>query len=76
AEILLALGRGSQALVVLDSLNLAQLPRARELQTIRGELRGQLGRCQESREDLSLVVLTTSVDELGQRAIRAIVKCP
>jgi hypothetical protein len=80
AEILLALGRRSQALVVLDSLNLAQLPRERErereLQTIRGELRGQMGRCQESREALSHVVLTTSVDELGQRAIRAIAKCP
>jgi len=76
AEILLALGRRSQALEVLDSLNLEQLPLARELQTIRGELRGEFGRCQESREDLSRVVLKTNVDELGQRAIRAIAKCP
>ena len=76
AEILLSLGRRPQALLVLDSLSLAALPRARELQTVRGELRSQAGRCQEAREDLSRVLTENGSDELGQRASRAFTKCP
>lgn len=76
AEILLALGRRSQALAVLDSLSLAGLPRARELQTIRGELRSQSGRCQEARGDLSHVLGKKGGDEFSRRAILAIAKCP
>jgi hypothetical protein len=72
AEILLALARRDQALLVLDSLSLSGLPRARELQTIRGELRAQAGRCREARVDLSQVLLDPAADELGKRASLAL----
>ncbi len=76
AEILLAIGRRAEALVVLDSLSLASLPRSRELHTLRGELRAQAGRCREAHVDLSAVMLNTATDVLGQRAARALAKCP
>jgi hypothetical protein len=76
AEILLSLSRRGQALAVLDSLALSTLPRARELQTLRGELRAQAGRCAEARADLVRVMLITDADELGQRAARALAICP
>ena len=76
AEILLALSRREQALAVLDSLTLASLPRARELQTLRGELRAQAGRCQDARADLIRVVSSTGRDDLGLRANRALSACP
>jgi hypothetical protein len=75
AEILLALVRRDQALVVLDSLALAGLPRARELETIRGELRAQHGRCQEARADLAPVSVGGN-DDLSRRAARAMATCP
>jgi len=76
AEILLALGRRDQALVVLDSLHLASLPRVRELRTLRGELRAQAGRCRDAHTDLSHVILDTATDDLGKRASLAMAKCP
>jgi hypothetical protein len=76
AEILLVLGRSGQALAVLDSLALANLPRARELQTLRGELRAHAGRCQEARSDLGRVVSGQGSDDLGKRANRALLACP
>jgi hypothetical protein len=76
AEILLALARREQALAALDSLGLANLPRARELQTLRGELRAQTGRCQDARADLSRVLSSTATDDLGKRAARALATCP
>lgn len=76
AEILLAMSRREQALLVLDSLDLASLPRARELQTLRGELRVEAGRCQEARGDLSLVLPASAADSLGKRASLALAKCP
>jgi hypothetical protein len=76
AEILLTLGRRDQALSVLDSLSLASLPRARELQTLRGELRARVGRCREARLDLSPVLLDLA-DDLGKRASLALANhCP
>jgi hypothetical protein len=76
AEILLGLSRKAEALTVLDSLTLASLPRARELETLRGELRAQAGRCREARADLLRVMARTRSDELGQRAARALGTCP
>jgi hypothetical protein len=76
AEILLALARRDQALVVLDSLDLASLPRARELETIRGELRVQAGRCRDARADLDRVLQDTAMDDFGRRASHAMAKCP
>lgn len=76
AEILLALSRKEQALAVLDSLTLTSLPRARELATLRGELRAQAGRCQDARADLARVLSSTATDDLGQRATRALAVCP
>jgi hypothetical protein len=76
AEILLALSRKEQALAVLDSLTLANLPRARELATLRGELRARAGRCQDARADLARVLSSTANDGLGKRASRALAACP
>jgi hypothetical protein len=76
AEILLTLGRKAEALTVLDHLVLAGLPRARELHTLRGELRAQMGRCPEARVDLSTVINATAGDEFGRRAARALANCP
>ncbi len=76
AEILLALKRRDQALVVLDSLSLAGLPRAREIETIRGELRARDGRCQDARADLARVLAGGGDDDLGRRATRALASCP
>ena len=76
AEILLALSRREQALAVLDSLTLANLPRARELETLRCELRAQAGRCPDARADLIRVLSSTANDELGKRASRAFSVCP
>jgi hypothetical protein len=76
AEILLGLSRKAQALAVLDSLTLTSLPRARELETVRGELRAQAGRCREARSDLLQVMARSKSDELGQRAARALATCP
>jgi hypothetical protein len=76
AEILLALSRKEQALAVLDSLTLTSLPRARELATLRGELRAQAGRCQDARADLARVLSNTATDDLGKRASRALAVCP
>jgi hypothetical protein len=76
AEVLLGLARKAQALAVLDSLVLASLPRARELETLRGELRAQSGRCSEARADLEQVLSIDSHDDLGRRATRALAICP
>jgi hypothetical protein len=76
AEILLGLSRKPQALAVLDSLTLGSLPRARELATLRGELRAQAGRCSDARVDLERVLSITKDDELGKRAARALAICP
>jgi hypothetical protein len=76
AEILLALARRDQALAVLDSLGLAQLPRAREMETVRGELRAEAGRYREARVDLQHVLQSTPSDELGRRAKAALGRCP
>jgi hypothetical protein len=76
AEILLGLSRRAQALAVLDSLTLSSLPRARELETLRGELRAQFGRCTEARADLARVMSITEGDDLGKRAARALATCP
>jgi len=76
AEILLALGRRPEALAVLDSLTLQGLPRARELETIRGELRVDAGRCPGARVDLADVLRGTSDDEFRKRASRALAQCP
>ena len=76
AEILLALSRREQALVVLDSLTLTNLPRARELETLRCELRAQAGRCPDARADLIRVLSSTANDELAKRAIHALAACP
>jgi hypothetical protein len=76
AKILLALERHAQALVVLDSLSLASLPRADELQIIRGELRAEAGRCREAKADISQVMVDKTPDDLTRRAARVLAKCP
>ena len=69
AEILLASGRDGDALALLDQLALAGLPRARELRTVRGELRIKLGRCADGKADLQAVL--AAGDGGSARAARA-----
>jgi outer membrane PBP1 activator LpoA protein len=76
AEILLAGGQEREALALLDPLSLAGLPRARELRTVRGELRIMFGRCAEGRADLGAVLDEGTSDVLAQRARRALIDCP
>ena len=75
-EILLAGGRDADALALLDPLALAGLPRARELRTVRGELRIKLGRCADGKADLQVVLAAGTADPLAQRARKAIASCP
>lgn len=76
AEILLQQGREREALALLDSMYLPELPRGRELQTVRGELRIKYGRCTEGRRDLDEVLAKDRTDGLARRAARAISLCP
>ena len=76
AEIYLAQGRETAALSVLDSLSLSGIPRARELQTVRGELRIKAGRCAEGKRDLGDVLEKSVADHLARRAAQAISHCP
>jgi hypothetical protein len=76
AEILLQQGREREALGLLDGVSLSGLPRGRELQTVRGELRVKYGRCREGRSDLEHVLAKDRADALGHRAARAIALCP
>jgi hypothetical protein len=76
AEILLQKGREREALALLDRMYLPALPRGRELQTVRGELRIKYGRCTEGRLDLDEVLSKDRTDGLARRAARAISLCP
>jgi hypothetical protein len=76
AELYLAQGRGPAALAVLDAISLAGIPRMRELQTLRGELRVKAGRCVEARVDLGGVLEKSVTDVLGKRAAQALARCP
>jgi hypothetical protein len=50
-EALLALGRRTDALRVLDGLRVSALPAGAELAVLRGELRAEAGRCAEATRD-------------------------
>jgi len=76
AEILLRLGREREALALLDRMYLPALPRGRELQTVRGELRIKYGRCPEGLRDLEEILAKDRTDELARRAARAVSLCP
>jgi len=76
AEILLAEGHESEALKILDSMALSGIPRGRELQTVRGELRIKAGRCSEGKRDLGDVLEKGVADALAKRASQAISHCP
>jgi len=76
AEILLAQGRERESLVLLDRMSLAGSPRARELLTVRGELRIKLGRCADGRADLDEVLSKGVADGLAKRATQALGHCP
>jgi len=76
AEIYLTQGRESEALSVLDTLSLAGIPRARELEAVRGELRVKVGRCADGKRDLDDVLEKGVADSLAKRATQAISHCP
>jgi hypothetical protein len=75
AEILLSLGREQESLRLLDRVRLEGSPRARELFTVRGELRVKAGRCAEARADLDAVLREGANDGLSMRATQALGHC-
>jgi hypothetical protein len=60
-EALLALGRGDEALSVLDKTTLASLPNRDQQLVVRGELRAAHGRWREAREDFDEVLRERSL---------------
>jgi hypothetical protein len=76
AELYLSQGQRAEALSILDGMSLSRLPRARELLTVRGELRVETGRCAEARGDLGLVLEKDLSDSLSKRATQALSHCP
>jgi len=76
AEIYLTQGRETEALAVLDTVVLSGIPRVRELQTVRGELRIKAGRCVEGKRDLGEVLEKSLADSLAKRAVQALHHCP
>ena len=76
AEILLSSGSEREALMLLDRMSLAGAPRARELLTVRGELRVKLGRCADGRADLEEVLRKGVADGFAKRAAQALEHCP
>ena len=76
AELYLAQGRNALALSALDGMSLAGIPRARELQTLRGELRVKADRCRDAQADLHLVLEKNMTDALAKRATQALTHCP
>ncbi|HEY8923584.1 MAG TPA: hypothetical protein VIU64_04325 [Polyangia bacterium] len=74
-EILLSAGRDREALALLDRLPLAQgnVPRGRELLTVRGELRIKAGRCADGRADLAST--GAGSDTFAERARNALTHC-
>ena len=74
-EILLSEGRDREALALLDRLALGKgnVPRGRELLTVRGELRIKAGRCDDGRADLGSI--SGGTDGLAERARNALTYC-
>lgn len=74
-EILLSGGHDREALPLLEGLALGKgnVPRGRELLTVRGELRIRAGRCDDGRADL--VSIAAGTDAFAERARSALTYC-
>jgi tetratricopeptide (TPR) repeat protein len=73
-DALLELDDRVHALELLDRTQLTELPRARELAVLRGELRGAVGRCNQAVADLGSA-LDGSGDALEERALWGRASC-
>ena len=73
-DALLELDDRESALEILDRTRLTELPRARELAVVRGELRGASGRCGQAVTDLGSA-LDGSGDALEERALWGRASC-
>ncbi len=73
-DALLELDDRAGALAILDRTRLTELPRARELAVLRGELRGASGRCGQAVTDLGST-LDGSGDALEERALWGRASC-
>jgi hypothetical protein len=73
AELFLTLGQRQKALAELDPLALVDVPHARELSVVRGELRIKAGRCDDGKADL--LGIAAGSDALARRAAQALSDC-
>jgi hypothetical protein len=73
AELFLTLGEQQKALAELDPLALVDVPHARELRVVRGELRIKAGRCDDGKADL--LGIAPGSDALARRAAQALSDC-
>lgn len=75
-EALLRLGRRAEALRLLERLPVSGLPRADELRLLRGELRGEAGRCAEAVADFSAILdRPGAAGAAGERALYGRASC-
>jgi Flp pilus assembly protein TadD len=74
-DALQALGRSDEALTFLRYQSLAKLPRATELEVIRGELSAKAGRCEEAVADFDQALRHDPGERLGARALYARASC-
>ena len=68
-EALLALGRREEARALLERMEVSTLPRARELITLRGELRQAAGDCRAAIAAFDEVLRTERDDDAAERAL-------
>jgi len=73
AELFLTLGEQQKALAELDPLALVDVPHARELHVVRGELRIKASRCDDGKADL--LGIAAGSDALARRAAQALSDC-
>jgi hypothetical protein len=74
-ETLLALDRRDEALRVLDTAAIGNLPRARAVRATRGELRAEMGRCTDAVKDFELLLTASQRDEYAERALYGRAAC-
>jgi hypothetical protein len=72
---LAALHRESEALAILDALEIDAHPRSLELTVLRGELRARAGRCEDAAADFQAALGGDLEEKLRARAEKGLLRC-